>query len=109
MHAAKRIALNTGFLYGRMAVTVFISLYTTRLILVALGAGDFGIFNVVGGIILMLGFLNASMASATQRFMSFAQGKGDIHRLQQIFNVSVFLHILISLTLLIILEATGYF
>jgi Na+-driven multidrug efflux pump len=109
MHTAKRIALNTGFLYGRMAVTVFISLYTTRLILVALGAGDFGIFNVVGGIILMLGFLNASMASATQRFMSFAQGKGDIHRLQQIFNVSVFLHILISLTLLIILEATGYF
>jgi O-antigen/teichoic acid export membrane protein len=108
MNAAKRVALNTGFLYGRMAVTVFISLYTTRLVLVALGAKDFGIFNVVGGIILMLGFLNASMASATQRFMSFAQGKGDLHKLKQIFNVSVLLHILIGIVLFFLLQITGY-
>lgn len=109
MQAANRIALNTGFLYGRMAITVFISLYSTRLTLVALGAKDFGLFNVVGGIILMLGFLNASMASATQRFMSFAQGKGDFATLRQIFNVSIVLHLLISVLLFVVLQVAGYF
>ena len=56
---------------------MFISLYTTRLVLNSLGAADFGIFNIVGGAIAMLGFLNASMASATQRFMSYSEGEGD--------------------------------
>lgn len=69
---------NTGFLYVKMGVTVFISLYTTRLILSSLGASDFGIFNIIGGAIVMLGFLNSTMANATQRFMSYAEGKGDL-------------------------------
>ena len=77
MQAAHRVAKNTGILYARMAITMFISLYATRMVLAALGVADFGLFNVVGGIIAMLGFLNSSMASATQRFMSFAQGAGD--------------------------------
>ena len=74
MEAAHRVAKNTGILYARMAITVFFSLYSTRLILAALGVSDFGLFNVVGGVIALLGFLNGSMAAATQRFMSFAQG-----------------------------------
>ena len=108
MQAAKRIALNTGVLYGRMGITIFISLYSTRLTLDALGVKDFGLFNVVGGIILMLGFLNASMAAATQRFMSFAQGKGDLDNLKKIFKVSLLLHIIISVLLLALLELAGY-
>lgn len=72
MKAANRVAKNTVILYLRMAVTVFISLYATRLVLAALGVADFGLFNVVGGVIAMLGFLNAPMAAATQRFMSYA-------------------------------------
>jgi len=78
MEAAKRVAKNTGILYARMAITVLISRYSTRLILAALGVADFGLFNVVGGVISMLGFLNSSMAAATQRFMSFAQGEGEL-------------------------------
>jgi O-antigen/teichoic acid export membrane protein len=66
---ANRIIKNTGFLYIKMGITMFISLYTTRLILNSLGATDFGIFNIIGGSIAMLGFLNAAMASATQRFI----------------------------------------
>ncbi|GAA4438007.1 MATE family efflux transporter [Pontibacter saemangeumensis] len=108
MQAAKRVAVNTGILYARMAVTVLISLYTTRLILEALGAKDFGIFNLVGGTIAMLGFLNAAMAGATQRFMSYAEGAGNTDQSKHIFNVSLVLHLLIAALLIVVLEIAGY-
>lgn len=109
MQAANRVAKNTGILYARMAITVFISLYATRLILAALGVADFGLFNVVGGIIAMLGFLNSSMAAATQRFMSFAQGAGDLEKVKRIFNMSTVLHVIIALLMIVVLEIAGYF
>ena len=80
--AATRVAKNTLILYFRMAITLFISLYSTRLILAALGSSDFGLFNVVGGAIAMLGFLNSSMAASTQRFMSVTQGTGDCEKIK---------------------------
>jgi len=109
METAHRVASNTGILYIRMAITVFISLYTTRLILEALGEDDFGIFNVVGGAIGMLMFLNNAMAGASQRFMSYAQGAGEMNRQKQIFNVSVVLHIAIAVVVFLILEVAAYF
>jgi O-antigen/teichoic acid export membrane protein len=109
MEAAKRIVKNTGILYIRMAITVFISLYSTRLILAALGVSDFGLFNLVGGVISMLGFLNSSMAAATQRFMSFAQGAGDQEKVKRIFNMSSLLHWGIAVLVLLLLEGAGYF
>jgi O-antigen/teichoic acid export membrane protein len=109
LEAAKRIAKNTGILYARMAITVFISLYSTRLILAALGVADFGLFNVVGGVISMLGFLNSSMAGATQRFMSFAQGAGDLEKVKRIFNMSSLLHWGIAVLVFLLLEVAGYF
>ena len=69
--------MNTGILYAKMGITMFISLYTTRLILSSLGESDFGIFGVVGGAIAMLTFLNNAMSTATQRFMSYAEGEGN--------------------------------
>jgi O-antigen/teichoic acid export membrane protein len=108
MKAANRVAKNTGILYAKMAITVFISLYSTRLILNALGAEDYGIFNIVGGTIAMLGFLNASMAAATQRFMSIAEGAGDLERKKNIFSVSVVLHFVIALVVFFVLEIVGY-
>ena len=102
MQAASRVAKNTVILYGRMAITIFISLFATRLILAALGAADFGIFNVVGGAVVMLTFLNNAMAAATQRFMSYAQGEGNENKQKSIFNVSVVLHLLIGLILVVL-------
>lgn len=67
----KRIAKNTLMLYGRMLFSMVVSLYTSRVILNALGVDDFGIYNVVGGVCGMMGFLNASMSGATSRFISF--------------------------------------
>ncbi|MBO0590869.1 hypothetical protein I2486_05555 [Cellulophaga sp. E16_2] len=92
-----------------MAITVTMSLYTTRLILSALGAEDFGIFNVVGGAISMLTFLNTAMTTASQRFMSFAQGEGDFEKQKNIFNVSLVLHFFIGIAVVLLLEIVGYF
>ncbi|MBN1182656.1 MAG: hypothetical protein JXB49_10240 [Bacteroidales bacterium] len=109
MKPAERVVKNTGILYIRMILSVFISLYSTRLILNALGTDDFGIFNLVGGAISMLMFLNASMTQATQRFMSYSQGAGDKDEQVRIFNVSMALHILIALIMFVVLEIAGYF
>ena len=101
MTAINRVVKNTGFLYAKMIITVFVSLYTTRLILNALGIVDFGIFNIVGGAISMLGFLNAAMAGATQRFMSYSEGEGNKKKQKKIFNVSIVLHFAIVLLIVI--------
>ena len=107
MGSADRVVKNTGILYARMAITIFISLYSTRLLLNSLGVADFGIFNVVAGAIAMLTFLNNAMASATQRFISYTEGTGDFNKVRAIFNVSVVLHLLIAVLVLIILEGAG--
>lgn len=109
MSAANRVLKNTGFLYLKMGITMFISLYTTRLILNSLGASDFGIFNIVGGAIAMLGFINGSMAAATQRYMSYAEGEGNERKKILIFNNSVLLHVAISIFVVILLEIAGLF
>ena len=106
---ANRVVKNTGFLYAKMGITMFISLYTTRLILNSLGAADFGIFNIVGGAIAMLGFLNAAMAGATQRFMSYSEGEGNKKKQKSIFNISILLHFFIALAAGIALLIAGYF
>lgn len=109
MSTSNRVIKNTGYLYAKMGITMFISLYTTRLILNSLGATDFGIFNIVGGAIAMLGFLNGAMAGATQRFMSYAEGEGRKDKQKSIFNVSVVLHFCIAILLGIVLLIAGYF
>lgn len=109
MSTANRVIKNTGFLYAKMCITMFISLYTTRLILNSLGASDFGIFNIVGGAIAMLGFLNAAMASATQRFMSYSEGERNKDKQKSIFNVSFILHLGVAFLVGIALSIAGYF
>ena len=108
MSTAQRVIKNTGWLYAKMGVTMFISLYTTRLILNSLGAADFGIYNVVGGAIAMLGFINAAMASTTQRFLNYNEGAGDLERQKRIFNVSIVLHVSIAIIIGILLIVAGW-
>lgn len=96
MSTAARVVKNTGFLYVKMGITILVSLYTLRILLASLGAADYGIFTIVGGAIMMLGFLNSTMANATQRFMSYAEGEGNLEKKTKIFNVSLVLHVLIA-------------
>lgn len=109
METSKRVIKNTGILYAKMGITVFISLYTTKVLLNSLGAVDFGIFNVVGGAIIMLTFLNTAMAAATQRFMSYAEGEGNKDKQKRIFTVSIALHIIIAILLFAFLQIVGYY
>lgn len=109
MSSATRVVKNTIFLYCRIAVNILIALYSTRLVLDALGVEDFGIYNLVAGSIAMLTFLNSAMAEATQRFMAYAHGEGNVEKQIKIFNVSAILHLLIALLIVLILELAGYF
>lgn len=103
----KRIAKNTLFLYVRMIVLMGITFFTSRLVLEALGVKDFGVYNVVGGIVSLLSFLNSSMTIASQRFISYEIGLKEKGNVKKIFCTSVNCHILISLFILIIAETIG--
>ncbi|WP_199879911.1 lipopolysaccharide biosynthesis protein [Arundinibacter roseus] len=104
---SKLIAKNTILLYFRMIVTMAVTLYMSRIILNILGVEDFGVYSVVGGIVLVLSFLNSSMSSATQRFLSFELGKKDYKKLQIVFSVAVKIHILIAMVIMILAETIG--
>ncbi len=103
----KRIARNTLLLYFRMILLMVISLYTSRVVIEVLGVIDFGIFNVVGGLVAMLGALNGSMAIAVQRYLSFEIGKGSEEGIKRIFSMSIIAHVIISLLVFILAETVG--
>lgn len=103
----KRLAKNTIALYFRMLLSMVVSLYTSRVVLNTLGVEDYGIYNVVGGVVAMFGFLNASMSGATARFLSFELGRGDFLQLKKTFSSALIIHIGIALTILIIAETLG--
>lgn len=104
----KRIAKNTMFLYFRMLFIMAISLYTSRVVLNTLGVEDYGIQNVVGGVITMFAFINSSMSSATQRYITFAIGKGEEEKLQEVFATSLQIHAMIALIIIILGETIGF-
>lgn len=103
----KRIAKNTLFMYLRMFITVCVSLYTSRIVLRTLGVEDYGLYNVIGGVIAMFGFINGAMVNTTSRFITFYLGKKDIHRLTDIFNMSFFIHAIIALVVVLLGETVG--
>ena len=103
----KKIAKNTLMLYFRMFFVMGISLYTSRIVLSSLGVVDFGIYNVVGGVVIMLSFLNTSMTSATQRFISFELGRGNSTELKRVFRMSVNTHFIIAIFIFILAETIG--
>lgn len=103
----KRIAKNTLLLYVRMLLLMVISLYTSRVVLNALGVDDYGIYNVVGGIVVLLAFLNNAMAGSTQRFLNFEMGTQDSDALRRVFSTSIHIHIIVALVVLILGETIG--
>jgi O-antigen/teichoic acid export membrane protein len=103
----KRIAKNTLLLYGRTLITLIISLYTSRIILNVLGVENFGIYNVVGGIIGMFGLISGSLASTTQRFLNFESGKKNAAKLKQIFSTAILIYAILAVIALILGESVG--
>ena len=102
-----RIAKNTALLYVRMLITMVVTLYTSRIVLDALGENDYGIYNTVGGIVTMFTFLNGSILIATQRYLTFYLGKGDKDMLQKTFSASVYIHGILALVIVVLVESIG--
>lgn len=103
----KRIAKNTIFLYGRLVFVLLTSLYTVRVILNALGIIDYGVYNVVGGFVSMFGFLNTSMANATQRFYNYEIGKNGEKASVKVYNAAFRTQIILAGILLLLSEIVG--
>lgn len=104
----KRIAKNTLFLYGRMLLSMLISLYTARVVLNTLGASDFGLFNVVGGVIAVFGVLKSLISTGTQRFLTYEMGKGSgIERLTAVFTTSLSTFLMIGGAIFVLGETIG--
>lgn len=102
MSTSKRVVKNTVFLYLRTLVSLLLSVFTTRVLLQGLGESDFGLYNVVGGVISMLGFLSASLSSATQRYLNYAEGAGRTEDTVKYFNNALIIHWALALLMLII-------
>lgn len=103
----KRIARNTMFLYIRMFFSMFVSLYTSRVVLQTLGVEDYGIYGVVGGVVSMFTFLNASMSGATSRFLTYELGRKDYQKLADTFATAFWEHLAIAGVIFIIAETVG--
>lgn len=103
----KRIAKNTGLLYMRQLLTLGLSLYTSRLTLEVLGESDFGIYATVAGFTALLSTLTTSLASGTQRFITFELGRGDMQKLNRVYCTSINIHVMLSIILVLMGEIFG--
>lgn len=104
MKASKRVAINTGAQYVRAMLNIVLSFLATRVILRELGVDDYGIYSLIAGVVSILSFITNSLVITTQRYLSVAQGEGDINKSKSIFNNSLILHLFIGVGVVLILE-----
>lgn len=103
----KRIAKNTLLLYFRMIIIMGVQLYTVRVILNTLGSSDYGLYNVVGGVVTMFAFLSSTMATASQRYFAYEIGKGNKDQLQKTFSMTLLIYCMIGVIILLLAETIG--
>ena len=103
----KRIAKNTLYLYVRMLLTIAVSLYTGRVVLNVLGVEDYGIYNVVGGVIASFSFLTSTLSGASSRYITYELEKANLERLRLVFNTSFNLHLLLAIVVFLLAESVG--
>lgn len=104
---SKRIAKNTLLLYFRMLLTMMVSLYTSRVVLQALGVEDYGIYNVVGGVVAMFSMLSGSLSAAISRFIAFELGRNNLDNLKKVFSSAVTIQIALSFIIVLLAETIG--
>ena len=103
----KRIAKNTMLLYVRIGLIMLVGLYTSRVVLDALGVDDFGIYNAVGGIVMMFSFLSSTMSTSCQRFYSYEMGRGNFEGLRCTFSLCVIVFVAIMVVVAVLAEGSG--
>ena len=104
---SKTVAKNTGIMFGRMVLLMAIGLFTSREVLRILGVSDFGVYNLVGTIVVMFTFLQTALNNATSRYITYDLGKGDSSRLSKTFSMSVNSELLLAVVIVILTEAIG--
>ena len=107
MNENKRIAFNSVIIYLRLCVVSLISIILSRVVLDALGVSDFGLYNVVGGIVLLLNVINSSMTSTTYRYLAFEIGKKENGNPNKIFNTSRIIHLAFAALIVLVGEPLG--
>lgn len=108
MKSNKKIALNTGISYIRLLLIMALSLFSTRYILLALGEIDFGIFNLIAGVVFLFTFIAGTMATTTQRFISFTMGREkNVEKVREVFYSSFVLHCIIAFFVALIVQIGG--
>jgi len=108
MKAANRVVFNTGVLYVQLIMAMVIGLYTTRIVLNALGETDYGIYMLVAGMVGMLNVLNSNMSTTSMRFMAHSLGSGDKVKTLKTFNTTLYLHFIIGVIVIVVMEAGGW-
>ncbi|MEA5111752.1 hypothetical protein SDC9_40155 [bioreactor metagenome] len=109
MKPAERVIFNTGVLYARLIIIMVIGLFTTRIVLDALGETNYGIYTLVAGVVGMLAVMQTAMSGTSMRYMSHSLGTGDNELISKTFNTTLFLHFIIGIVLIIFIEVGGYF
>lgn len=104
-----RLAKNSLLLYVRMIIVTLISLYTSRILLRELGVTDFGLYNVIAGFVVLVGFAQQALSNATWRFVTVSVGEGNLEKTKLIFNTAIILHIILCIIVLIICESVGLY
>lgn len=103
----KRLAINTMFMYVRMVFLMVVGLYSSRVILQTLGILDYGLYNVVGGVVAMFGFLNSTLSTSTQRFLNVEIGKGNTESVKKVFSNALYLHLILVAIVFLFAETVG--
>lgn len=106
-YSSKRVAKNTLILYGRMILILLIGLYTSRVVLNVLGVEDFGVYEVVGGIVGMFGILSSSLSTAISRFITFSLGKNDTEESTKLYSSAIVIQVLVVVVITILIELIG--
>lgn len=109
MQPANKVIFNTIILYAKILICMLISLWTIPIVLRALGASDYGLYNLIAGVVSMLSFINGAMTVSTQRYLSVTLGTHDTNDFNKVYNVSIILHITIGIAIIILFEIAGIF
>lgn len=107
MHDSHRIAVNTLMLYIRMFILLIVGLYASRVVLAALGENDYGVYNVVGGVVSMFTIISGTLSTAVTRFITFYMGKGDADRLDRVYSSAVMVQLILAVIVIAVAEPAG--
>lgn len=109
MNPNRKIVKNTIYLYLRILINLFLGIYSSRVVLQALGVEDYGIYNIVGGVVVLFSFLNDSLQAATQRFLNYEMGQNNEHGVKNIFQTAIYIHIILVIVIFLLSETVGLY